>query len=97
MLHKNAADIRAADPCKSQLVDEPHDPDPGFIDLNFANRATLIPQKQSREMINSLGVLTPNDPGHILGDGTALLFGKGTHLRDEKFAGAVHGVDVLPL
>ena len=97
IVHKNAADIRAADPCESQQIDEPHDPGPGFIDLNFANQAAPVPQKQPGEMIDSLGVSTPNGPGHILGDGTALLFGKGTHQREEKFAGAVHGVDVLPL
>lgn len=96
-VHKNAADICAAFPSQGEQVDEPHDPGPGFIDLNFANRAALIPQKQSGKMIDSLGVSMANGPGHILGDGTAFLFGKGTHQREEKFAGAVHGVDVLPL
>lgn len=51
----------------------------------------------SRTLAYSLGVSMADGPGHILGDGSALLFGKGTHQRDEKFASAVHGVDVLPL
>ena len=34
-------------------------------------------------------------PGDIFGDGSALLFGKGTHEGDEELPGAVHGVDIL--
>ena len=48
-------------------------------------------------MVDSLGVSMADGPSDILRDGSALLFGKGTHQREEKFAGAVHGVDVLPL
>lgn len=44
-----------------------------------------------------MGVSMADGSSDILRDGSALLFGKGTHQREEKFAGAVHGVDVLPL
>ena len=46
-------------------LDEPHDSGPGFIDLNFAILVALIPQKQSREMIDSLGVSMADGPGDI--------------------------------
>ena len=93
--HKNAADICAAFPSQGEQVDEPHDSDPGFIDLNFANRAVLIPQKQSGKAIDPLGVSVADGLGDIFGDGSALLFGKGTHEGDEELPGAVHGVDIL--
>ena len=35
--------------------------------------------------------------GHILGNGSALLFGKRTHQGDEKLPGTIHGVDVFLL
>ena len=95
IVHKNTADICAAFPSQGKQVDEPHDSGPGFIDLNFANRAALIPQKQSGEMIDSLGVSMADGPGDILGDGSTLFFGKGTHQGDEELAGAVHCVDIL--
>ena len=94
-VHKNAADICAAFPSQGEQVDEPHDSGPGFIDLNFANRAALIPQKQSGEMIDSLGVSMADGPSNILGDRSALLFGKGTHQGNEERPGADHGVDIL--
>ena len=93
--HKNAADICAAFSGKSQQIDEPHDSGSGFIDLNFAILDALIPQKQSGEMIDSLGVSMADGPGDILGDRSALFFGKGTHQGDEELAGAVHCVDIL--
>ena len=34
-------------------------------------------------------------PSDILRDGSALLFGKGTHQGNEELPGAVHGVDIL--
>lgn len=93
--HKNAADICAAFPSQGKQVNEPHDSGSGFIDLNFASQAALIPQKQSGEVIDPLGVSVADGPGDIFGDGSALLFGKGTHQGDKKLAGAVHGVDIL--
>ena len=94
-VHKNAADICAAFPSQGKQVDEPHDSGPGFIDLNFANRAALIPQKQSGEMIDSLGVSMADGPGDILRDGSAFFLGKRAHQGDEELAGAVHCVDIL--
>lgn len=73
IVHKNAADICAAFPSQGKQVNEPHDSGPGFIDLNFAILAALIPQKQSGEMIDSLGVSMADGPGDIFGDGSALL------------------------
>lgn len=96
IVHKNAADICAAFSGKSQQIDEPHDSGSGFIDLNFAILAALIPQKQSGEMIDSLGVSMADGPGDILRDGSTLLFGKGTHQGNEEISpGVVHGVDIL--
>lgn len=95
IVHKNATDICAAFSGKSQQIDEPHDSGPGFIDLDLANRAALIPQKQSGEVIDPLGVSVADGPGDILGDGSTLFFGKGTHQGNEELTGVVHGVDIL--
>ena len=95
IVHKNAADICAAFSGKSQQIDEPHDSGSGFIDLNFAILAALIPQKQSGEVIDPLGVSVADGPSDIFGDGSALLFGKGTHQGNEELTGVVHGVDIL--
>ena len=42
-----------------------------------------------------MGVSMADGPSDILRDGSALLFGKGTHQGNEELAGAVHGVDIL--
>lgn len=95
IVHKNTADICATFPSQGKQVDEPHDSDPGFIDLNFAILDALIPQKQSGEVIDPLGVSVADGLGDIFGDGSALFFGKGTHQGNEELPGAVHGVDIL--
>lgn len=46
-------------------------------------------------MINPPGASVADGPGDNLGDGSTLLFGKGTHQGNEEFAGAVHCVDIL--
>ena len=94
-INKSEADICAAFPSQGKQVNEPHNSGPGFIDSNFAILAALIPQKQSGEMIDSLGVSMADGPGNIFGNGSALLFGKRTHQGDEKLTGVVHGVDIL--
>ena len=95
IVHKNAADICAAFPSQGKQVNEPHNSGPGFIDSNFAILAALIPQKQSGEMIDSLGVSMADGPGNIFGNGSALLFGKRTHQGDEKLTGVDGAVEKL--